>query len=83
MKPTDNPWTESQVAALKRLWNRTNLSASAIALNHWREVGDRTRNSILGKLYRLGLMNRMPQNSHHTRHRTAVTDKPIMDGKWK
>jgi hypothetical protein len=51
-------WTPSQTEALRRLWNETSLTASEIAIKHWREVGNRTRSSIIGKADRMGLAGR-------------------------
>ena len=47
-------WTAEQTATLTRLWN-SGLSASLIA----RQVGF-SRGAVLGKLHRLGLLNRRP-----------------------
>jgi GcrA cell cycle regulator len=46
-------WTEDRVEALKRLWNE-GLSASQIA----NELGNVTRNAVIGKVHRLGLAGR-------------------------
>ncbi|MBV44273.1 MAG: GcrA cell cycle regulator [Rhodobiaceae bacterium] len=46
-------WTEDRVEVLKRLWS-DGLSASQIA----RELGDVTRNAVIGKVHRLGLAGR-------------------------
>ena len=60
----DNPWTESQTAALRHLWTETEFSASEIAMKHGALVGDRTRDAILGKVHRLKLPMRCPAHSH-------------------
>lgn len=46
-------WTEERVAVLTRLWSE-GLSASQIA----RQLGDVTRNAVIGKVHRLGLSGR-------------------------
>jgi GcrA cell cycle regulator len=46
-------WTEERVALLRRLWLE-GLSASEVA----RRLGGATRNSIMGKVHRLGLCGR-------------------------
>ena len=43
-------WTDDRVEILKKLWAE-GLSASQIA----RELGDVTRNAVIGKVHRLGL----------------------------
>lgn len=46
----DKPWTPEMEALLFRLWNIDGLSASMCA----RQFEGRTRNSIIGKVYRMG-----------------------------
>ena len=46
-------WTDERVELLKKLWAE-GLSASQIA----REIGDVTRNAVIGKVHRLGLSGR-------------------------
>lgn len=46
-------WTDERVELLKKLWTE-GLSASQIA----RELGDVTRNAVIGKVHRLGLSGR-------------------------
>lgn len=46
-------WSDDRVEALKRLWN-SGLSASQIAC----ELGNVTRNAVIGKVSRLGLSGR-------------------------
>lgn len=47
------PWTEERVDRLKRLWD-SGLSAGKIAA----ELGSVTRNAVIGKVQRLGLLGR-------------------------
>ena len=46
-------WTDDRVEILTKLWGE-GLSASQIA----RELGDVTRNAVIGKVHRLGLAGR-------------------------
>ena len=46
-------WSDERVAILKKMWLEGN-SASEIA----KELGDITRNAVIGKVHRLGLSNR-------------------------
>ena len=46
-------WTDDRVEILKKLWAE-GLSASQVA----RELGDVTRNAVIGKVHRLGLAGR-------------------------
>ena len=46
-------WTEDRVATLTKLWAE-GLSASQIA----KELGEVTRNAVIGKVHRLGLSGR-------------------------
>jgi GcrA cell cycle regulator len=56
MYPPLVEWTEARVEELKRLWV-VGLSAGAIA----KRMAPATRNSIIGKAHRLGLVSRKPQ----------------------
>ena len=47
-------WTNERVDLLKKLWN-DGLSASIIA----RQIGEVTRNGVIGKVHRLGLAGRV------------------------
>ena len=46
-------WNDERVAILKKMWLEGN-SASEIA----KELGNITRNAVIGKVHRLGLSNR-------------------------
>ena len=46
-------WSDERVAILKKMWLEGN-SASEIAKN----LGNITRNAVIGKVHRLGLSNR-------------------------
>ncbi len=46
-------WTSERVGLLKKLWN-DGLSASVIA----QQIGEATRNAVIGKVHRLGLAGR-------------------------
>ncbi len=46
-------WSDERVAVLKKMWLEGN-SASEIA----KELGNITRNAVIGKVHRLGLSNR-------------------------
>jgi GcrA cell cycle regulator len=52
-KRTDFGWTDERVESLKKLW-ADGLSASQIA----NELGNVTRNAVIGKVHRLGLSGR-------------------------
>lgn len=63
-------WTEDRVDLLKKLWT-DGLSASQIA----RQLGDVTRNAVIGKVHRLGLSGRgSPARSE--RPRAVTVPKP-------
>ncbi len=53
----DCPWNPEQVSILTNLWTTTKLSASQIAI---KVGGGATRNSVMGKVRRLNLPNRLP-----------------------
>ena len=63
--PTDFPWTEENVAKLRRLYD-DGMSTGRIAA----ELGCPTRNAVIGKIHRLGL----------TREVTNVGSRPRKDG---
>lgn len=46
-----SPWTDERVATVERLW-KDGQSATQISV----EIGGATRNAVIGKLHRLGLM---------------------------
>jgi GcrA cell cycle regulator len=52
-------WTDDRVESLKKLW-LDGLSASQIA----QELGNVTRNAVIGKVHRLGLSGRAKSVSH-------------------
>jgi len=60
-------WTEDRVAILTKLW-ADGLSASQIA----KELGEVTRNAVIGKVHRLGLSGRAKPSRPK---RTAATPK--------
>lgn len=69
-------WTEERVSVLTRLWSE-GLSASQIA----RQLGDVTRNAVIGKVHRLGLSGRAtPSRSERPRVTTRKkrAPKPII-----
>ena len=47
-------WSNEKIELLKKLWDE-GLTASRIA----HEIGDMTRNAVIGKAHRLGLSGRM------------------------
>ncbi len=49
-------WTDDRVETLKSLWADSGLSASTIA----ERIGAPTRNTVLGKIFRLGLSRPRP-----------------------
>ena len=68
-------WTDERVELLKKLWTE-GLSASQIA----RQLGDVTRNAVIGKVHRLGLSGRgSPARSERPRAVTVpkLTAKPV------
>lgn len=59
---TPSGWTDKRIEILKELWAQ-GLSGSAIAA----ELGEVTRNSVIGKVHRLGLAKRAnPTNARAT-----------------
>jgi len=59
-------WNDERVELLKKLWSE-GLSASQIA----NELGDITRNAVIGKVHRLGLSGRAKTTAAPARPRTA------------
>ena len=65
-------WTDERVELLKKLWN-DGLSASQIAA----ELGNITRNAVIGKVHRLGLSGRTrPQSAAQPRPRNKPAVRP-------
>ena len=60
-------WTEARVNKLKRLWD-DGLSASQIA----EQLGEVTRNAVIGKAHRLGLSSR-PSPIKRNNHPIGIT----------
>jgi hypothetical protein len=60
-------WTDERVELLKKLWADGLLSASQIAA----ELGGISRNSVIGKVHRLGLSGR-PRAPRKPRRRPAL-----------
>ncbi len=60
------PWSDDRVEAMKKLW-ADGLSASQIA----NELGGLTRNAVIGKAHRLGLMKRRERKPAQARQRKA------------
>jgi GcrA cell cycle regulator len=54
-------WTNDKIELLKKLWDE-GLTASRIA----HEIGDMTRNAVIGKAHRLGLSGRMQSKSKNS-----------------
>lgn len=63
--PSDRPtvWTAKRVERLKKLWAEGHFASEIAEM-----LGNATRNSVLGKIHRLGLNNRNPNKSHHIPH---------------
>ena len=55
-------WTDEKVEKLKSLWSKGH-TASQIA----QELGDTTRNAVIGKAHRLNLESRAPSKQHSNR----------------
>jgi len=64
-------WTEDRVELLKKLWAE-GLSASQIA----RQLGEVTRNAVIGKVHRLGLSGR-GSPSRSERPKSVTMPKPV------
>src|SRR4051794_24205975 len=76
-------WSDNRVEQLKKLW-KAGLSASQIAA----ELGNVSRNAVIGKVHRLGLSGRAKslssaaprrRNAHSAQHKMRVT-RPIARG---
>ncbi|MGQ3674837.1 GcrA family cell cycle regulator [Xanthobacter sp. TB0139] len=63
-------WTDERVELLKKLWSE-GLSASQIAS----ELGEVTRNAVIGKVHRLGLSGRAKTVAAPARPRTTTKAK--------
>ncbi|MDP6389717.1 MAG: GcrA family cell cycle regulator [Alphaproteobacteria bacterium] len=63
-------WTEARVERLRDLWNG-GLSASQIAA----ELGDVTRNAVIGKAHRLGLSSRPSPIKRSAAPVTTLTER--------
>src|SRR6478736_2025482 len=70
-------WTDERVELLKKLWS-DGLSASQIAT----ELGNVTRNAVIGKVHRLGLSGRAggdpATEPHQQRHHDASSTGPCV-----
>ena len=64
-------WTDERVERLSKLW-ADGLSASQIAA----ELGNVTRNAVIGKVHRLGLSGRVKQSSSNVRATKRVKEAP-------
>jgi GcrA cell cycle regulator len=62
-------WTDERVETLKRMWAE-GASASQIA----KELGQVTRNAVIGKVHRLGLSNRVVPGGRSEEEAEAVED---------
>ena len=71
-------WTDDRVEILTKLWGE-GLSASQIA----RELGDVTRNAVIGKVHRLGLAGRASPTrpKSRVRHREPSNFSSNFDSK--
>jgi len=63
-------WTDDRVAILTKLWAE-GLSASQIA----KQLGDVTRNAVIGKVHRLGLSGRAKPSRPTTRRAATKTPR--------
>ena len=61
-------WTDERVEQLKKLWS-DGLSASQIAA----ELGNVTRNAVIGKVHRLGLSGRAKSAAQPAAPRNSTT----------
>ena len=61
-------WTPERVLILKKMWS-AGQSASQIAT----ELGEVTRNAVIGKVHRLGLSNRV----HSSTKEIKALEKPV------
>ena len=57
-------WTEERTATLKRMWE-SGATATEIA----KELGEVSRNAVIGKAHRMGLPKRSPATSHRPKQR--------------
>ncbi|UCH74763.1 MAG: global cell cycle regulator GcrA-like protein [Rhodospirillales bacterium] len=64
-------WSEERVELLKSLWSK-GRTASQIA----EELGDITRNAVIGKVHRLGLSSRPSPIRRERQHRPAPVAAP-------
>ena len=64
-------WTEDRVELLKKMWGE-GRSASQIAT----ELGEVTRNAVIGKVHRLGLSNRPTTSKATTKEAPKTAKKP-------
>lgn len=64
-------WTDDRIEQLKKLWEK-GLSASQIA----DELGDVTRNAVIGKAHRLGLKSRPSPVKVDTKKAAKAKAKP-------
>lgn len=64
-------WTDERVELLKKLWLE-GKSASVIA----KELGDVTRNAVIGKVHRLGLSNRTTTAAPAPKAKPAAKEPP-------
>ncbi len=64
-------WTEKRIKALKKFWEK-GLTASQIAA----ELGDVTRNAVIGKAHRLGLSGRPSPLKNNVKPAPAAKPAP-------
>ncbi|WP_282892177.1 GcrA family cell cycle regulator, partial [Xanthobacter autotrophicus] len=64
-------WTDERVELLKKLWSE-GLSASQIAT----ELGEVTRNAVIGKVHRLGLSGRAKSPAPTPARPRSKTERP-------
>ncbi|MDO5528708.1 MAG: GcrA family cell cycle regulator [Paracoccus sp. (in: a-proteobacteria)] len=69
-------WTDERVETLKRMWAE-GQSASQIA----KELGDVTRNAVIGKVHRLGLSNRNDDAAEPAAAQPAPAPEPAPEPK--
>ena len=66
-------WTDERVETLKRMWAE-GASASQIA----KELGQVTRNAVIGKVHRLGLSNRVAANGQLEGEEPVAEAAPVV-----
>ena len=66
-------WTDERVETLKRMWAE-GASASQIA----KELGQVTRNAVIGKVHRLGLSNRVAPNGQPEGEEPVAEAAPVV-----